>query len=202
MKILCIGRNYGLHAKELGNEIPDKPVIFSKPDTALLRNNEPFYIPAFSHDVHYETELVVRIEKMGKSIAPQFAHKYYSHITLGIDFTARDIQNELKAKGLPWELAKAFDNSAVVGEFVPLNDRNIQDLHFHLQKNGETAQTGHTADMLFKVDEIISFVSEYFTLKTGDLIFTGTPAGVGKVEIGDRLTGTLEGQTLLNFDIK
>lgn len=202
MKILCIGRNYGLHAKELGNEIPDKPVIFSKPDTALLRNNEPFYIPAFSHDVHYETELVVRIEKMGKSIAPQFAHKYYSHITLGIDFTARNIQNELKAKGLPWELAKAFDNSAVVGEFVPLNDRNIQDLHFHLQKNGETAQTGHTADMLFKVDEIISFVSEYFTLKTGDLIFTGTPAGVGKVEIGDRLTGTLEGQTLLNFDIK
>ena len=202
MKILCIGRNYGLHAKELGNEIPDKPVIFSKPDTALLRNNEPFYIPSFSHDVHYETELVVRIEKMGKSIAPQFAHKYYSHITLGIDFTARDVQNELKSKGLPWELAKAFDNSAVVGEFVPLNDRNIQDLHFHLQKNGETVQTGHTADMLFKVDEIISFVSEYFTLKTGDLIFTGTPAGVGKVAIGDRLTGTLEGQTLLNFDIK
>lgn len=202
MKILCIGRNYGLHAKELGNEIPDKPVIFSKPDTALLRNNESFYIPPFSHDVHYETELVVRIEKMGKSISPQFAHKYYSHITLGIDFTARDVQNELKSKGLPWELAKAFDNSAVVGEFVPLNDKNIQDLHFKLQKNGETVQTGHTADMLFKVDEIISFVSEYFTLKTGDLIFTGTPAGVGKVEIGDRLIGALEGETLLNFDVK
>lgn len=202
MKILCIGRNYGLHAKELGNEIPDKPVIFSKPDTALLRNNEAFYIPSFSNDVHYEAELVVRIEKMGKSIEPQFAHKYYSHITLGVDFTARDVQNELKSKGLPWELAKAFDNSAVVGEFIPLENRPIQDLHFTLEKNGQVVQTGHTSDMLFKVDEIIAFVSKYFTLKTGDLIFTGTPAGVGKVDIGDQLSGKLEGRELFNFEIK
>lgn len=202
MKILCIGRNYGLHAKELGNEIPDKPVIFSKPDTALLRNNEAFYIPSFSNDVHYEAELVVRIEKMGKSIEPQFAHKYYSHITLGVDFTARDVQNELKSKGLPWELAKAFDNSAVVGEFIPLENRPIQDLHFTLEKNGQVVQTGHTSDMLFKVDEIIAFVSKYFTLKTGDLIFTGTPAGVGKVDIGDQLSGKLESRELFNFEIK
>jgi 2-keto-4-pentenoate hydratase/2-oxohepta-3-ene-1,7-dioic acid hydratase in catechol pathway len=202
MKILCIGRNYGLHAKELGNEIPDKPVIFSKPDTALLRNNEAFYIPSFSNDVHYETELVVRIEKMGKSIEPQFAHKYYSHITLGVDFTARDVQNELKSKGLPWELAKAFDNSAVVGEFIPIENRPIQDLHFTLEKNGQVVQTGHTSDMLFKVDEIIAFVSKYFTLKTGDLIFTGTPAGVGKVDIGDQLVGKLESRELFNFEIK
>lgn len=202
MKILCIGRNYGKHAVELGNDIPDKPVIFSKPDTALLRNNEPFYIPPFSSDVHYETELVIKIDKMGKSIAPQFAHKYYSQITLGIDFTARDIQSELKAKGLPWELAKAFDNSAVIGEFIPLEKLDIQDLHFTLERNGDTVQNGHTADMLFKVDEIISFVSNYFTLKTGDLIFTGTPEGVGKVSFGDRLSAKLEGKELLNFEIK
>lgn len=202
MKILCIGRNYGLHAKELGNEIPDKPVIFSKPDTALLKNNEDFYIPNFSNDVHYETELVVRIEKMGKSIEPQFAHKYYSHISLGIDFTARDIQNELKSKGLPWELAKAFDHSAVIGEFVPLENQNIQDLHFELLKNNQVVQSGHTADMLFKVNDIIAFISKYFTLKTGDLIFTGTPSGVGKVEIGDQLVGHLEGKELFKFNIK
>ncbi|MCC6817332.1 MAG: fumarylacetoacetate hydrolase family protein [Bacteroidia bacterium] len=202
MKILCIGRNYGKHAKELGNEIPDKPVIFSKPDTALLKNNEPFYIPTFSDDVHYETELVIKIDKIGKSIAPQFAHKYYSQITLGIDFTARDIQSELKSKGLPWELAKAFDHSAVIGEFIPINEYPIQDLHFQLEKNGLIVQNGHTADMLFKVDEIISFVSNYFTLKTGDLIFTGTPEGVGKVNIGDTLIARLEGRELLNFNIK
>jgi acylpyruvate hydrolase len=202
MKIICIGRNYGLHAKELGNAIPDKPVIFCKPDTALLKNNEDFYIPPFSNDVHYETELVVKIDKIGKSIAPQFAHKYYSQITLGIDFTARDIQSDLKAKGLPWELAKAFDNSAVIGNFIPLGDRNIQDLHFTLHKNSEQVQNGHTADMLFKVDEIISFVSNYFTLKTGDIIFTGTPEGVGKVSIGDQLIAQLDGEELLNFAVK
>jgi len=202
MKIICIGRNYGLHAKELGNAIPDKPVIFCKPDTALLKNNEDFYIPPFSNDVHYETELVVKIDKIGKSIAPQFAHKYYSQITLGIDFTARDIQSDLKTKGLPWELAKAFDHSAVVGNFIELGDRNIQDIHFTLEKNAEIVQKGHTADMLFKVDEIIAFVSQYFTLKTGDLIFTGTPEGVGKVSIGDQLIAKLEGQELLNFAVK
>jgi acylpyruvate hydrolase len=202
MKIICIGRNYGLHAKELGNDIPDKPVIFCKPDTAILKNNEDFYIPPFSNDVHHEAELVIKIDKVGKTIAPQFAPKYYSQITLGIDFTARDLQSDLKSKGLPWELAKAFDNSAVIGEFVNLENRNIQDLHFTLEKNGEIVQNGHTADMLFKVDDIIGFVSQYFTLKTGDLIFTGTPAGVGKVNAGDKLIAKLENQELLNFNIK
>ena len=201
MKIICIGRNYGLHAKELGNEIPDKPVIFCKPDTALLKNNDDFYLPSFSKDVHYEAEIVVKIDKAGKSILPQFASRYYSQITLGIDFTARDVQNELKSKGLPWELAKAFDYSAVIGNFITL-DQPIQDLHFHLLKNGTTVQNGHTADMLFTIDQIISFVSEYFTLKTGDLIFTGTPAGVGPVAIGDNLKGYIEDKEMLDFLIK
>lgn len=202
MKIICIGRNYGLHAKELGNEIPDKPVIFCKPDTAVLKNNEAFYIPPFSNDVHHEAELVVKIDKVGKSISTNFAGKYYSQITIGIDFTARDLQSELKSKGLPWELSKAFDNSAVLGEFVPLADSDIQNIHFRLLKNGTEVQNGHTADMIFKVNEIISFVSEYFTLKTGDLIFTGTPAGVGKVSIGDRLTAFLGDKEVLNFEVK
>lgn len=202
MKIICIGRNYGLHAKELGNEIPDKPVIFCKPDTALLKNNEPFYLPSFSNDVHHEVEVVVRIDKMGKTILPQFAHKYYSHITLGIDFTARDLQNDLKSKGLPWELAKAFDNSAVIGEFFPLSDMDINSIPFSLNKNGSRVQEGNTSDMLFNVDAIISFVSNYFTLKTGDLIFTGTPAGVGKVNIGDRLQGLVNDREIFNFEIK
>jgi acylpyruvate hydrolase len=202
MKIICIGRNYGKHAKELGNEVPEQPVIFCKPDTALLKNNEPFYIPNFSNEVHHELELVIKIDKIGKSIAPEFAKKYYSQITLGIDFTARDLQSELKSKGLPWELSKAFDNSAVVGNFIDLNQSDVQDLHFTLYKNNEVAQKGHSADMLFKVDEIISFVSKYFTLKTGDLIFTGTPEGVSKVSIGDTLKAELNGQELLNFEIK
>lgn len=201
MKIICIGRNYGLHAQELGNAIPDKPIIFCKPDTAVLKNNEAFYIPSFSKDVHYETELVVRIDKAGKSILPQFASRYYSQITLGVDFTARDVQADLKSKGLPWELAKAFDHSAVIGEFVTL-DAPIQNLHFTLHKNGTQVQDGNTSDMLFSVDSIIAFVSEYFTLKTGDLIFTGTPAGVGPVAIGDRLEGRLEGKTLFDFEVK
>lgn len=201
MKIICIGRNYGLHARELGNEIPESPVIFCKPDTALLKNNEAFYIPSFSKDMHYETELVVRIDKAGKSIESEFASRYYSSISLGIDFTARDLQTELKSKGLPWELAKAFDNSAVCGEFIPL-EKDIQDIHFSLELNGTIVQTGHTADMLFKVNDIIAFVSKYFTLKTGDLIYTGTPAGVGPVHIGDRLRGSLEGKELFNFEVK
>jgi 2-keto-4-pentenoate hydratase/2-oxohepta-3-ene-1,7-dioic acid hydratase in catechol pathway len=201
MKIICIGRNYGLHAKELGNEIPDKPVIFCKPDTALLKNNDDFYLPSFSKDVHYEAEIVVKIDKAGKSILPQFASRYYSQITLGIDFTARDVQNELKSKGLPWELAKAFDYSAVIGNFIPIN-KPIQDLHFHLLKNGNKVQNGHTGDMLFNVDQIISFVSEYFTLKTGDLIFTGTPAGVGPVAIGDNLKGFIEDEEIFDFLVK
>jgi 2-keto-4-pentenoate hydratase/2-oxohepta-3-ene-1,7-dioic acid hydratase in catechol pathway len=201
MKIICIGRNYGLHAKELGNEIPDKPVIFCKPDTALLKNNDDFYLPSFSKDVHYEAEIVVKIDKAGKSILPQFASRYYSQITLGIDFTARDVQNELKSKGLPWELAKAFDYSAVIGNFIPIN-KPIQDLHFHLLKNGNKVQNGHTGDMLFTIDHFISFVSEYFNLKTGDLIFTGTPAGGGPVAIGDNLKGYIEDEEMFDFFIK
>lgn len=202
MKIICVGRNYGLHAKELGNEIPEKPVIFSKPDTALLKNNEPFYHPDFSQDIHHELELVVKIDKVGKSILPQFASKYYSQVTVGIDFTARDLQNELKTKGLPWELAKAFDNSAVIGEFVTLGELDIQNLDIQLLKNENLVQTGNTKDMLFNVDTIIAFVSKYFTLKTGDLIFTGTPAGVSKVNIGDQLQGFLNHQKLFDFEIK
>ena len=202
MKIICIGRNYADHARELKNDIPAEPVIFMTPDSALITGNRPFYLPEFSIDMHYETELVVRIHKLGRHIEERFAHKYYADITVGIDFTARDVQQRLKDKGLPWELAKAFDGSAVLGEWVPLGDRNIQDLHFHLEKNGKTVQEGHTADMLFHVNQIISFVSKYFTLKIGDLIYTGTPVGVGKVEIGDQLHGFLEGQELFRCEVK
>ncbi len=202
MKIICIGRNYGAHAKELGNELPEKPVIFCKPDTALLKNNEPFYLPGFSNDIHHEIEVVVKIDKMGKSIAPQFAHKYYSEFTLGVDFTARDLQTELKSKGLPWELAKAFDNSAVAGSFIPKTEMDLNHLDFTLLKNKQMVQQGNTADMLFSIDAIISFVSQYFTLKTGDLIFTGTPAGVGAVAIGDNLIGKAGDREFFNFEVK
>lgn len=201
MKIVCIGRNYRLHAEELGNKVPDQPVIFLKPETALLRNNEPFYVPDFSHDIHYEAEIVVRIDKTGKAILPEFANRYYSSITLGIDFTARDLQNKLKSEGLPWELAKAFDHSAVTGDFIKI-DRDIRDIHFHLNKNDQQVQSGHSADMLFTVDEIISFVSSRITLKTGDLIFTGTPAGVGPVTPGDTLTGFIGERQMFHFSIK
>ena len=202
MKIICMGRNYGAHAKELGNEVPDKPVIFCKPDTALLKNNEPFYLPDFSKDIHHEIEVVVKIDKMGKSIAPQYASKYYSEFTLGVDFTARDLQNELKSKGLPWELAKAFDNSAVVGHFVSKEAFDLGNLEFTLTKNNQVVQHGNTKDMLFGIDAIISFVSQYFTLKTGDLIFTGTPSGVGAVAIGDYLKGTIGDKEFFNFEVK
>ncbi len=202
MKIICIGRNYRDHALELQNDVPTEPVIFLKPDSALLLNNKPFFIPEFSSDVHHEVELVVRINKLGRHIEAKYAHTYYDEIALGIDFTARDLQNNLKKKGLPWELAKAFDQSALLSPFVPLGNRNIQDLHFTLEKNGQTVQSGHTADMLFSVNDIIAFVSKYFTLKIGDLIYTGTPAGVGPVAIGDRLTGFLEGIALFHCNIK
>ncbi len=202
MKIICIGRNYAEHAKELGNTIPDEPVIFCKPDTALLKNNEPFYIPTFSNDIHHEIEVVIKIDKMGKSIAPQFAHKYYSEFTLGIDFTARDLQTKLKTKGLPWELAKAFDNSAVVGDFVSKEGYDLNQLEFTLLKNNAVVQQGNTNQMLHTIDNIISFVSHYFTLKTGDLIFTGTPAGVGSVAIGDQLKGQIATREFFNFDIR
>jgi acylpyruvate hydrolase len=203
MKIICIGRNYADHISELNNERPDEPVIFLKPDTALLRENEPFYLPDFSQDVHHELEIVLKISKMGKHIEPEFAHKYYDEMGLGIDFTARDVQSKLKAKGLPWERAKAFNGSAPVSEFRPKSAfADLQDVRFHLDVNGQTRQEGHTAMMLWNFDAIIADVSRFLTLKVGDLIFTGTPAGVARVQAGDRLCGFLEGEKLLDFEVK
>lgn len=203
MKIIAIGRNYAAHAKELNNPIPDQPVIFLKPDTAVLKDNKPFYIPDFSSDIHYELEVVLKISKEGKHISEKFASNYYDEIGLGIDFTARDIQTRQKEKGLPWELAKAFDNSAAISSFVPKSGfGNIYDLNFELQLNGQTRQNGNTSNLLFSFEKIISFVSQYITLKKGDLIFTGTPEGVGQVSQGDKLEGWLAGQQLINFDIK
>lgn len=203
MKVIAIGRNYSEHIKELNNETPDKPVIFLKPDTAILKQNKPFYYPEFSSDIHYEVELVIKISKEGKHIAKKFASKYYEEIGLGIDFTARDLQTQLKEKGLPWELAKSFDNSAPVSEFIPISAfEDLKNLNFSLKINEEIKQTGNTKDMLHYFDDIISFVSEYITLKKGDLIFTGTPSGVGKINIGDRLTGFIEDKMMLNFEIK
>lgn len=202
MKIICIGRNYVDHITELGNDRPDNPVIFMKPDTAVLRNNEPFYIPDYSQEVHYECELLVKIKKEGKSIDPEFAHKYYDEIGLGIDFTARDIQSELKAKGLPWERAKAFNGSAPISEFIPLGKQDLAQTRFELKLNDNIVQSGDTSLMLWSVDELIAYVSRFFTLKTGDIIFTGTPKGVGAVKIGDRLEGFLEGHKMFDFEIK
>jgi acylpyruvate hydrolase len=203
MKIIAIGRNYAAHAKELNNAVPTKPIIFLKPETAVLKDNKPFYIPDFSSDIHYELELVLKICKEGKHIAEKFAANYYNEIGLGIDFTARDIQNEHKEKGLPWELAKAFDNSAAVSNFLPKTDFvDLYDLKFELQINKETRQIGHTANLLFSFEKIISFVSQYITLKKGDLIFTGTPEGVGQVKQGDQLEAWLTNTQLLNFNIK
>ena len=204
MKIICIGRNYSEHIRELNNEVPDEPVIFMKPDSALLRNNEPFFIPDFSQDVHYECELIIRINRLGKNIESRFANRYFDEIGLGIDFTARDLQNKLKDKGLPWEKAKAFDRSAVISsEFIAkekLPDLNA--IKFQLKKNGEVVQNGNSSYMLFPLEEIISQVSKYFTLKIGDLIYTGTPAGIGPVTIGDRLEGFLEGKKMFDFEVK
>jgi 2-keto-4-pentenoate hydratase/2-oxohepta-3-ene-1,7-dioic acid hydratase in catechol pathway len=202
MKILCVGRNYSEHAKELGNAVPENPVIFSKPDTALIKNSEPFYLPAFSNDVHHEVELVIRINKMGKQIQEKFAHNYFNEIGLGIDFTARDLQLNLKEKGLPWELAKAFDGSAPLGNFISTDEIDLTDISFSLTKNGNTVQTGHTSEMIFSFEKIVSFVSQYFTLKVGDLIYTGTPAGVGKVSIGDKLEGFIGDKLMLSCEVK
>ena len=203
MKILCIGRNYADHIAELENERPKDPVVFIKPDTTIGQRNTPFYLPAFSNDVQHEIELIVRINRIGKHIQEKFAYKYYDQISVGIDFTARDVQAQLKAKGLPWEKAKSFDGATVLGEWVAKKDfTNIQDLHFHLTQNGTTVQTGHTRLMLYTIDQLISHVSQYFTLKIGDILFTGTPAGVGPVAEGDVLEGFLENQKLLQAKIK
>jgi len=202
MKIICIGRNYVDHAKELNNPVPAEPVFFMKPDTALLKDNEPFYLPEFSNDIHHEIELVVKISKAGKHIQQEFAKNYYEQVTVGIDFTARDVQQQCKEKGLPWEKAKAFDGSAPVGKFIEVDTTQINGLAFNLEINGETKQQGNTSNMLFSVDAIIAYVSKFVTLKTGDLIFTGTPAGVGPVKIGDKLRAYLGNQKLLEFEIK
>lgn len=202
MKIFCVGRNYALHANELGNTIPESPVIFLKPETALLRKGQPFYIPAFSNDIHYEAEIVVRICRLGKGINVKFAQRYYKQITIGIDFTARDIQQKLKEKGLPWEISKGFDNSAGLGDWIDLTDFNIRNIDFSLNINDTRVQIGNTAEMIFCVDEIIAYISQFYTLKIGDIIYTGTPAGVGKIKKGDQLTGYISDKKLLDIVIK
>lgn len=203
MKIICVGRNYAEHAKELGNAVPVAPVLFMKAKNALLLPGKPFYYPEFSKDIHYEAELVVKICKNGKHIDERFARKYYDQITVGLDFTARDIQQQQKEKGLPWEIAKAFDDSAAVGMFRPIPDgQGMQDFRFELRRNGIPVQNGHAADMLYGVDKIIAYASAFFSLNIGDLVFTGTPAGVGPVAINDRLEGFLEGMPVLDVQIK
>jgi len=204
MKIICIGRNYADHARELGNQVPAEPVVFLKPQSAILSHKHPFYIPEWTQDVHHEIELVVKINRLGKTISESHASRYYDEVGLGIDFTARDIQTQLKAKGHPWERAKAFDGSAVVGQFMKLADlgKEVQDLQFQLTNRGQVVQEGHTKDMLFSVDRLISEVSKFMTLKVGDLLFTGTPAGVAAVRPQDRLVGTLEGNDLLAVNIR
>lgn len=202
MKIICIGRNYAKHIEELANEKPDSPVVFLKPDSAILPRKNPFFIPPFSNDIHYEVEVLVKINKVGKHISEKFAHKYYDEIGLGIDFTARDVQEKCKEKGLPWEKAKAFDGSAVLGKFYAKEQFNLDNLKFQLKRNKELVQDGNTNGMLWKIDELISYVSQYFTLKKGDIIFTGTPSGVGRVIENDVLIGTLEGKEAFNIRVK
>lgn len=202
MKIICIGRNYAKHIEELANEKPESPVVFLKPDSAILPKKNPFFIPPFSRDIHYEVEILVKINKVGKYISEKFAHKYYDEIGLGIDFTARDIQQHCKENGMPWEKAKAFDGSAVIGEFYAKEEFDLKNVKFQLDKNGEIVQDGNTNAMLWKTNELISYVSQFFTLKKGDIIFTGTPAGVGKVVENDLLTGTIEGRQAFQIRVK
>lgn len=203
MKIICVGRNYAAHAKELKNDVPKEPVIFLKPDTALIPKRQPFFYPSFSTDVHYEAELVVRINRVGKHIQEKFAHKYFSELSLGIDFTARDLQTNLKEKGLPWEKAKAFDGSAPVGKFVNKSAfNNLGKLEFSLKINDEIRQKGNTANMLFSIDKLIAYISQYFTLKIGDLIFTGTPEGVGPIHKGDYLQGFIADNKVLDLKVR
>ena len=206
MKIFGIGMNYALHNIELGDTLyneRESPVIFTKADSALLKDGKPFFVPAFTQQCEYETELVVRICRLGRSIAPRWAHRYYDAVTVGIDFTARDLQRELRAKGLPWDLCKGFDGSAVIGEWVPVEQfKDVQNIRFHADLNGHTVQRGHTAEMLTGVDELVSYISRFFTLKMGDLIFTGTPAGVGAVKEGDHIEGFLEDSKVLAFNVR
>jgi 2-keto-4-pentenoate hydratase/2-oxohepta-3-ene-1,7-dioic acid hydratase in catechol pathway len=204
MKIIAVGMNYANHNKELQHSLVlSEPVIFMKPDSALLKDGKPFFFFFFSSELHYETEVVVKINKLGKNIAEQFAHRYYKEITVGIDFTARDLQNDLRKKGLPWEICKGFDGAAVTGEFVPLTEAGaIQDINFHLDIDGQTVQKGNTSDMLFSVDRIIAYVSRFVTLKMGDLLYTGTPAGVGRVETGNHLQGYLNHRKVLDFFVR
>jgi 2-keto-4-pentenoate hydratase/2-oxohepta-3-ene-1,7-dioic acid hydratase in catechol pathway len=203
MKIFAIGQNYSEHNKELNSQNPTEPVVFMKPDTALLKNNKPFYIPDFSRELHYETELIIKFNRLGKNIDSKFAGRYFEEIGLGVDFTARDLQRRLKAEGKPWEICKAFDNSAVIGNFLPVNEINdIQNISFRLDLNGKTVQKGNSADMIFPVNELISYISRFFTIKIGDILFTGTPVGVGKVTIGDRLEGYIFDKKMFDFVVK
>jgi 2-keto-4-pentenoate hydratase/2-oxohepta-3-ene-1,7-dioic acid hydratase in catechol pathway len=203
MKIICIGRNYSEHAKEMNSPVPEEPVIFMKPDTALLKENAPFFYPSFTKDLHHEIEVVLKICKVGKHIEPQFASRYYNEVGLGIDFTARDVQADCKKKGLPWEKAKAFDCSAPIGDFIPIDSLNdINAIDFHLDVNSTTVQKGNTRDLIFTFDALVSYISTFVTLRMGDLIYTGTPAGVGPVKIGDRLEGYMEGRKHFDFLIK
>ncbi len=203
MKIICIGRNYAEHVKELGNEIPDEPVIFMKPKSALLQAHTPFYYPEFTNELHYEVELVLRVCKNGKYIQERHAANYYNGITIGIDFTARDLQDEAKKKGLPWEKSKAFDNSAAVGKFIDITpELNKKNINFSLQKNKETVQKGNSGEMIFNFDSIVAHISNYFSLNIGDIIFTGTPAGVGECVVGDDLEAFIEDKSILHFEVK
>ena len=203
MKIICIGLNYKRHAMEMGRHFPDEPVVFMKPDSAILKNNKPFFLPDFSSEIHYETEVVVKISKLGKSIEPKFAPRYYDEVTVGIDITARDLQTKLSKARLPWEISKCFDGAAPVGKFIPASAfHDINNLNFRLEINGTVVQQSNTADMIFGINEIISYVSRFFTLKTGDLIFTGTPAGVGPLRRNDHLVAYLEDSPLLDFMIR
>ncbi|MBS0012064.1 MAG: fumarylacetoacetate hydrolase family protein [Bacteroidales bacterium] len=203
MKIICIGLNYKDHAAEMGKPLPDKPLVFLKADSAILKNNKPFFLPGFSDNIHYEAELVLHINKLGRSVAAKYAHRYYDSITLGIDFTARDLQASLSSAGMPWELSKSFDGSAPLGEFIPLKDLgDINNINFRLEKNGIEVQSGSTSKLIFDFNRIIAYVSRFFTLKTGDLIFTGTPSGVGPVKQDDRLTGYIGNRKVIDFMIK
>ncbi|MGQ0827594.1 MAG: fumarylacetoacetate hydrolase family protein [Bacteroidota bacterium] len=203
MKIICIGKNYAEHIKEMNSAVPTEPVFFMKPDTAVIKDGQPFYYPDFSKEIHHEVELILKINKPGKNIETAFANKYYDEIGIGIDFTARDLQMKCKEKGLPWEKAKAFDGSAALGKFVDKKQfTQMNNINFHLTINGDTVQKGNTKDLLFSFDTVIAYVSKFITLKTGDLIYTGTPEGVGNVKVGDRLEAFIENQKLLNFEIK